>query len=68
MAERVRDAVERDLFELTWSAERLKVTVSIGLAMHRPDQSGTTLVNRADEALYASKARGRNMVTLAHAA
>jgi PleD family two-component response regulator len=44
------------------------VTVSIGRAFHRPDEAGCALVNRADAALYASKNRGRNMVTLAAAA
>jgi len=68
VAERVREAVERDLFELAGSAERPKVTVSIGPAIHRPEESGSDLVTRADAALYASKARGRNMVTLARAA
>ena len=67
-AERVREAVERDLFKLAGSAERPKVTVSIGLAIHRPEESTSALVTRADAALYASKTSGRNMVTLARAA
>jgi diguanylate cyclase len=39
------------------------VTVSAGLAMRRPGESGSALLDRADEALYASKHRGRNQVT-----
>jgi PleD family two-component response regulator len=46
----------------------LSVTVSIGLAFHRPGEAGSALIDRADAALYGSKNSGRNMVTLAAAA
>lgn len=39
------------------------VTISAGLAQRRPGESGSALLDRADEALYASKRNGRNMVT-----
>jgi diguanylate cyclase len=39
------------------------VTVSIGVAQYRPGESATSLVERADVALYASKHGGRNLVT-----
>jgi diguanylate cyclase (GGDEF)-like protein len=38
------------------------VTLSIGLAMWRPEDSAYSLVARADEALYRAKAEGRNRV------
>ncbi|HEX8469682.1 MAG TPA: GGDEF domain-containing protein, partial [Brevundimonas sp.] len=41
------------------------VTISGGLAQRRPGESGSLLLDRADEALYASKHGGRNMVTSA---
>ena len=68
VAQRVRSAVEDVGFSLTGVAAPLNVTVSIGLAFHQPQESGGTLIGRADRALYASKSQGRNMVTLATAA
>ncbi len=68
VAERVRGAVEEAGFQLDGVPAPLPVTVSIGLAFHRPGEAGNALINRADAALYASKNSGRNMVTLAAAA
>jgi diguanylate cyclase len=39
------------------------VTLSAGLAQRRPGESGSSLLDRADEALYVSKRGGRNRVT-----
>jgi diguanylate cyclase len=39
------------------------VTISAGLAQRRPGETGSSLLDRADEALYASKRAGRNKVT-----
>lgn len=44
-----------------------RLTVSIGAATLQAGESATSLIGRADEALYASKARGRNCVTAAGA-
>ena len=54
VAERVRAAVEETGFKLKDTPAPLSVTVSIGLAFHRPGEAGTSLINRADAALYAS--------------
>ncbi len=43
------------------------VTISIGAALLRADESTDSFVERADKALYASKKGGRNRVTLAGA-
>jgi two-component system cell cycle response regulator len=67
VAERARAAVEQKYFVAAGGKLSLRVTVSIGLAFQRPDETGASLVRRADQALYASKARGRNIVTLAAA-
>ena len=42
----------------------VNITVSIGLSsnQHQPDMHLTQLLNLADQALYAAKAQGRNMV------
>jgi diguanylate cyclase len=39
------------------------LTVSIGVALHRPGESDADFIGRADEALYRSKEAGRNRVT-----
>lgn len=41
------------------------VTVSAGYAVRRPGETGASLLERADAALYASKRTGRNRVTSA---
>ena len=50
--------------ELDWSAfsAGMKVTISAGVATLRPNEGPDTLLARADNALYAAKARGRNGV------
>ena len=42
----------------------LEISASIGVARWRPDQDLDAVVARADEALYAAKEGGRNMVVL----
>jgi diguanylate cyclase len=41
------------------------ITVSVGVAAYRNDESLASFIERADAALYASKREGRNRVTLA---
>ncbi|MDB4929183.1 MAG: hypothetical protein JWM10_1667 [Myxococcaceae bacterium] len=62
-AERLRAAVEA-MVVTDEHGERIPVTVSIGLASARPGDTLASLVGRADRAMYASKAGGRNRVTL----
>lgn len=58
-AERIRKAVEATAFR--YEGESLRVTVSCGVAQAVDSEDGTSVVKRADEALYASKAAGRNV-------
>ncbi len=64
IAERIRQRVQK-----TSSAEpglaSLKVTVSIGLAVSRPDMSPRDLIAGADMALYQAKKAGKNRVRTA---
>jgi diguanylate cyclase (GGDEF)-like protein/PAS domain S-box-containing protein len=68
-AERLRAAVERDVFYDFPSGpeetvQRLRVTISVGAASLTPggEADGRELVARADRALYEAKAGGRNRV------
>lgn len=56
--ERIRHAVEK--FRFTFEGLALRLTVSVGASRVLPDESGTSLIERADVALYASKQAGRN--------
>ena len=43
---------------------RIQVTVSIGAALVREDDSTSSLISRADNCMYQSKEAGRNLVTV----
>jgi diguanylate cyclase (GGDEF)-like protein len=58
LAERLRESLEN----LAFPPLKTRVTASFGIAQYRPDDTFETLVNRADEAMYAAKAAGRNRV------
>ena len=38
------------------------VTLSIGLTIYKPGETSATVLNRADQALYAAKTNGRNQI------
>jgi diguanylate cyclase (GGDEF)-like protein len=57
LAEKIRLAIENKEFPVV---ER--VTVSIGVSTYQRDETISELVSRADNALYAAKNAGRNMV------
>jgi predicted signal transduction protein with EAL and GGDEF domain len=63
VAEKVRDSVARAVVE--HNHQNIAVTISGGLAMIHAEDSGESLIHRADAALYAAKASGRNR-TCAH--
>jgi diguanylate cyclase len=66
LAERIRADIER--LDLEADGEQVKLTISIGIsALLRTatDEAPLDILNRADEALYEAKRRGRNCVVLA---
>lgn len=60
VAERLRQMVELADFPVAG-----KITISLGVAQCRPDESWQDCLRRADAALYAAKNGGRNQVRLA---
>lgn len=64
VAERVRAALDRSL-QLAPATIPVAYTVSIGVAMLEEGENITGLMARADKALYAAKAGGRNRVEAA---
>lgn len=63
-AERLRMGLQQEPFET--HAGPLRITASFGVACVRPDDlDNRQLLQRADSALYAAKAAGRNCVRLA---
>lgn len=62
-ADRIRLAVETHAWGRV--APGLRITVSCGVAIHRPGEGASQLISRADDALYDAKHRGRNRVVMA---
>ena len=65
VAERLRHAIEASAFRI--GPHTIRVTVSIGLAIHLEGETAAEVLARADRALYRSKDQGRNVVTFAAA-
>lgn len=63
-AERIRQAVDQHVF--AYEDVSLHITISIGLTgVVAEDQNITSMIGRADTALYEAKAAGRNRIFLA---
>lgn len=62
VAERLREAVAQHAIDPGVPERRLNMTVSIGVAGLRASEDASELSQRADQALYAAKASGRNCV------
>jgi diguanylate cyclase (GGDEF)-like protein len=63
-AVRALDRLRAIIADLDWSAfsPDMSVTISAGVATLKPDETPDTFLARADRALYAAKARGRNRI------
>jgi diguanylate cyclase (GGDEF)-like protein len=66
-AVRALDRLRAIISDLDWSAfsPSMRVTISAGVATLKPNETPDTFLARADSALYAAKARGRNRITQA---
>ena len=62
VAERIKDAIENEEF-LPQSGESIFMTISIGVTEYCPGERISTLIQRADKAMYLSKQRGRNQIS-----
>lgn len=63
VAERLRKAVEANVVHV--DNIDINVTISMGLAEFTSEETGETLFERADKALYEAKTNGRNQVRIA---
>lgn len=63
LAERLRGAVAATTFD-SGEGRQLHVTLSIGVATARRDDTADTILSRADAALYDAKSSGRNRVVV----
>ncbi|NLQ18737.1 GGDEF domain-containing protein [Marinomonas sp. M1K-6] len=59
-AEKIRQAIEQEIFHS--HKEEIKLTVSIGISALQPQQEFTDFLRAADEKLYQAKHEGRNKV------
>ena len=61
---RAPDRLRTIIAGLDWSAfsPGMRVTMSVGTATLKPNEGPETFLARADSALYAAKARGRNLI------
>jgi diguanylate cyclase (GGDEF)-like protein len=64
-AERIRQRVERYRFDPLLIPPERHPTISVGVAVLTDESSAQDLIARADRALYAAKAAGKNCVRLA---
>jgi diguanylate cyclase (GGDEF)-like protein len=60
-AERLRKTIEESVLDI--GTKKIRVTISVGGTTARPNDTIETLVKRADQLMYQSKASGRNRVT-----
>jgi diguanylate cyclase len=63
VADHIRRAVMgKELMKRSTGEHLGRITISIGVAVRRPDDTAQSLIGRADTGLYAAKRNGRNRV------
>jgi len=61
LAEQIRSSLSKMIFKIKGTGQSIgKITISLGVALYRADESIETGIKRADEALYRAKNSGRN--------
>lgn len=66
LAEKIRTKIEGSRIRRADTQQEIaQITVSLGIASHCAGESPNDFLSRVDAALYASKAQGRNRVTVA---
>lgn len=62
VAERISASVESERFS-TEAGEDFSITISIGVTEYFKEEQLSTFIHRADQAMYKSKAKGRNRIS-----
>jgi diguanylate cyclase (GGDEF)-like protein len=60
LAEELRETIDEHTFD-----QNLHVTISLGIAEYKPDETGFEWLGRADRAMYKAKDAGRNLCCIA---
>jgi diguanylate cyclase len=64
VAQRIREKIEHSNFDVGQNDARIAVTLSMGMAVCRLEDSPEALIEKADAALYRSKQSGRNRLSI----
>jgi len=64
-AERMAEHLRGRVLEVTFSADIHHLTISLGVAAYRHNESRRELLRRVDDALYTAKQKGRNRAVVA---